>query len=177
MSLVGCIVERCPTWQFRVQTDRRKIRLIESNAKCRYLKIWPVNGLCGSCFICLRPPPHTLIESNAKSRYLKIWPVHGLCGSCLICLRPPPHTLIESNAKCHYLKILLVHGLCGRCFICLRPPPHLWPHIPPHTLYTYSHMEKGGGGGGELTREKVSGAIVHIAGDWLTCLIWVISCL
>ena len=36
---------------------RRKIRLIESNVKCRYLKNWPVKGLCGRCFICLRPPP------------------------------------------------------------------------------------------------------------------------
>ncbi len=32
---------------------RRKIRLIECNAKCRYLKNWPVTGLCGRCFICL----------------------------------------------------------------------------------------------------------------------------
>ncbi len=29
---------------------RRKIRLIESNAKCRYLKSWPVKGLCGRSF-------------------------------------------------------------------------------------------------------------------------------
>jgi hypothetical protein len=33
---------------------RRKIRLTESNAKCRYLR--PVKILCGRCFICLRPP-------------------------------------------------------------------------------------------------------------------------
>ncbi len=36
---------------------RRKIRLIESNAKYRYLKKLPVKGLCGRCFICLRPRP------------------------------------------------------------------------------------------------------------------------
>ncbi len=39
---------------------RRKIRLIESNAKCRYLKIELVKGLCGRCFICLRPTPNPL---------------------------------------------------------------------------------------------------------------------
>ncbi len=33
---------------------RRKIILIESNAKCRHLKYLPVKGLCGRC---LRPPP------------------------------------------------------------------------------------------------------------------------
>jgi hypothetical protein len=38
-------------------TYRRKIRLIECNAKCRYLKNWPLKGLCGRCFIFLRPPP------------------------------------------------------------------------------------------------------------------------
>ncbi len=38
---------------------RRKIRLIESNAKCRYLKNWPVKGHCGRCFICLRSPSIT----------------------------------------------------------------------------------------------------------------------
>ncbi len=74
--------------------------------------------------------------------------------------------LIESNAKCRYLK----KGLCGRCLICMRPLPLLWPHTPPPpcTLYTciqvpvyaYSHSE---GGRGELTREKVRGAIVHKA--------------
>jgi hypothetical protein len=31
--------------------DRRKIRLIEGNAKCRHLKNWPVNGLCGRLLI------------------------------------------------------------------------------------------------------------------------------
>jgi hypothetical protein len=31
-------------------------RLIECNAKCRYLKNLPVKGLCVRCFICLRPP-------------------------------------------------------------------------------------------------------------------------
>ncbi len=35
----------------------RKIRQRESNAIYRNLKNWPVKGLCGRCFICLRPPP------------------------------------------------------------------------------------------------------------------------
>jgi hypothetical protein len=36
--------------------DRRKIRMIECNVKCRYLEKLK-KGLCGRCFICLRPPP------------------------------------------------------------------------------------------------------------------------
>jgi hypothetical protein len=30
---------------------RRKIRLIEGNAKCRHLKNLPVKGLCGRCYL------------------------------------------------------------------------------------------------------------------------------
>ncbi len=87
--------------------------------------------------------------------------------------------LIESNVICRFLKKFPVKGLCGRCFTCLRPSPLLWPHTlhppPPVThcilvfMYNYSHGERGGG---ELTREKVRGAIIHKAGrkyqhDWL----------
>ncbi len=35
---------------------RRKTRLIESNAKCRYLNNWLGKGLCCRCFTFLRPP-------------------------------------------------------------------------------------------------------------------------
>jgi hypothetical protein len=42
---------------FFVCQGRRKIRLIECIAKCRYLKNLSVKGLCGRCFSCLRPPP------------------------------------------------------------------------------------------------------------------------
>jgi hypothetical protein len=65
-------------------------------------------------------------------------------------------------------------GLFGKCFICLSPPPITTPYSPlTHCIvykYTYSHRE--GGGGVELTRENVRGAIVHKAGqkyqhDWL----------
>ncbi len=75
------------------------------------------------------------------------------------------------------LKIWHVKGLCGRCFFCLRPPPLLWPHNPPpYTLYTciqYNYSQRGGvRRGGEVTRDKIRGAIVHKAGrkyqhDWL----------
>jgi hypothetical protein len=38
--------------------DGKKIRLIESNVKCCYKKIDLYRvGLCGRCFICMRPPP------------------------------------------------------------------------------------------------------------------------
>ncbi len=36
---------------------RRKIRLIESNAKFRYLKKLTCKGTSRQVFICLRPPP------------------------------------------------------------------------------------------------------------------------
>jgi hypothetical protein len=72
--------------------------------------------------------------------------------------------MIESNAKYRYLK----KSTCGR-FLSVRGPS------PPMTLYTpppirvYSiliHTGKGeSGGGGELTEEKVRGAIVHKAGQ------------
>jgi hypothetical protein len=45
-----------------LNSDRRKNRLVEYNAKCRYLQKWPVKGLSGRCFICLSPSlllPHT----------------------------------------------------------------------------------------------------------------------
>ncbi len=40
---------------------RRKIRLIEGNAKCRHLKKFTCKGTLRQVFICLRsPPPYTL---------------------------------------------------------------------------------------------------------------------
>jgi hypothetical protein len=35
--------------RIRKEVYRRKIRLIESNAKCRYIKNRPVQGHCGQC--------------------------------------------------------------------------------------------------------------------------------
>ncbi len=41
---------------------RRKIRLIEDNARCHHLQNWPTKGLCGRCFMSeaqnSTPPPH-----------------------------------------------------------------------------------------------------------------------
>jgi hypothetical protein len=43
------------------QSDpRRKIKLIEGNAKCRHLKNGPGKGLCGRCLSVWGPEPHTL---------------------------------------------------------------------------------------------------------------------
>jgi hypothetical protein len=39
-----------------VYANRRKVRLIENNDKCRYLKNWHVKGLCIRCFFCRSPP-------------------------------------------------------------------------------------------------------------------------
>ncbi len=55
---------------------RRKIRLIECNDKCRYLNKLTCKGICGRCFICLRPPPllppltHMYIFSNSSLQSL-----------------------------------------------------------------------------------------------------------
>jgi len=42
---------RTEVWvpQLGKSLERRNIRLIEGNAKCRHLKKWPVKGLCGRC--------------------------------------------------------------------------------------------------------------------------------
>jgi hypothetical protein len=42
-----------------VRYKRRKIRLIEGNAKCRHLKKCPLKGLCGRCLSVRGPGPHT----------------------------------------------------------------------------------------------------------------------
>ncbi len=70
-----------------------------------------------------------------------------------------------------------VKGLCNMCFICLRPLLPSWDSISPpltHCLGLYSILIHTGKRerGGDLTREKVGWAIVHIAGSksWLTDL-------
>jgi hypothetical protein len=75
--------------------------------------------------------------------------------------------LIESNAKCRYLTKLMCKGTLRQVFYLSEAPSSSYDTIPPplHTvhvytvLYTYSHRE----GRGELTKEKVRGAIFHKA--------------
>ncbi len=45
--------------------------------------------------------------------------------------------------------------------------PPMTPYFPPYTLYGYTYMysHRAVIGGGELTREKVRGAIVHKGGS------------
>jgi hypothetical protein len=73
------------TWRVFKCWHRRKIRLVECNAKCRYPKYWPVKGLSGRCFICLRPSP-------------LLWP-HT----------PPPYTLYV-----YTVYLLYLHRVGGR---------------------------------------------------------------
>jgi hypothetical protein len=74
--------------------------------------------------------------------------------------------LIECNPKFCYLKKLPVkRDFAAGVYLSEAPSPPMTPYTPRYTLYacilhTYSHRE----GGGELTREKVRGAIVHKAG-------------
>ncbi len=134
---------------------------------------------CCCCFVC-------------HGKHSRCWPARWsrsgrLSPPPLPPTPPPPPTwtvqspirreirLTESNAKSRYLKNWALKGLCGRCFICILSPP-MTPYSPNYILYTciqytYSHRE-GGGDSGELTREKVRGAIDHKIGrkykhDWL----------
>jgi hypothetical protein len=50
-------------------TDRRNIRLIEGNAKCRHLKDWPVKGLCGRCLSVWGPFPPRFSFGVVKQFY------------------------------------------------------------------------------------------------------------
>jgi hypothetical protein len=43
--------ESGPHWHYKGGKKLRKIRLIECNAKCSYLKNLPVKGFCARCFI------------------------------------------------------------------------------------------------------------------------------
>jgi hypothetical protein len=55
---------------------RGKIRLIECNVKCHFLKNVPLKVLCGRCYICLRPHPllypplHMYMFSNSSLQSL-----------------------------------------------------------------------------------------------------------
>jgi hypothetical protein len=74
---------------------------------------------------------------------------------------------IESNAKCHHQKNLPVKGLLRQVFyLSEAPSPPTTPYSSPplsHCIRVYSiliHTAKGG----ELTREKVTGAMLYNAG-------------
>jgi hypothetical protein len=58
-SSVGCagVQHPPPALSARQRYDLRKIRLIESNPKCRYLKKLTYKETLRQGFICLRPPP------------------------------------------------------------------------------------------------------------------------
>ncbi len=79
--------------------------------------------------------------------------------------------LIENSAKCCYLKKLSCKRILQQVFYLSEPlSPPMTPYpLPPftHFIRVYSTLirtGKGGRGGGELTREKVRGTIVHKAG-------------
>ncbi len=112
---------------------RRKIRLMVGNAKCRYLKLWPVKGLCGRCLFVRGP------ETPYPPPLYTLYPCRKI-------------RLIDGNAKCCHLKKLTSKGTWRQAFICLRPRTS----YPPHTLntciqYTYSLRE---GGVGESEPER-----------------------
>ncbi len=75
--------------------------------------------------------------------------------------------LIECNAKCRYLQKLTCEGTLRQVFYLSEAfSLPMTPYYPPYTLYTciYSIIIYTGKGGGDLTREKVRGAIVHKVG-------------
>ncbi len=53
---IVCIL-KCIQRNFTEALHRRKIRQIESNVKCRYLKKLTCKGTLRQVFICLKPPP------------------------------------------------------------------------------------------------------------------------
>ncbi len=115
-------------------------------------------------------------ECFELSLIIEIWERVNLKGPKvnIACTHCRKIRLMESNAKCRYLKNLICKGglyldFTARILPVWGPLPCYDP-IPPltHWRCTYSHTD----GGGELTREKVRGAIVHKAGqkyqhDWL----------
>jgi hypothetical protein len=83
---------------------------------------------------------------------------------------PPPPILI-CLLSTEILFVMTCKGTLRQVFyICLRPlPSNDTIPLPPYTLYkciqfTYSLREGREGSGRKLTREKVSGAMVHKAG-------------
>ncbi len=65
------------TWEKKDEERVEGVENLDSNAKCRYLKNWPVKGLCGSCFSVCGPlpsydpmrPPYTLYTCLHTEQY------------------------------------------------------------------------------------------------------------
>ncbi len=94
---------------------RRKIRLIEGNAKCRHLKKLTCKGTLRQVFICLRPPP--------------------LLG---FCLGWSSNFAGSETGQIQTVKVL--QNMVSNRTTCL-PPLHT---VYVHTI-SYSHREGGGG--------------------------------
>jgi hypothetical protein len=121
---------------------RREIRMIESNAKCRYLKKLACKGTLRQVFICLRHPPLL----GFCLGWLSIF-VGSECG------QKQSVKLLQnmvSNTTQHHPIPFQIHTACI------------------HSTLTWERGE----GLGKWTREKVRGTIVHKAGSkiptWLT---------
>ncbi len=69
-----------------LEADRRKIRLIENNAKCRHLKKLPVKGLCGRCLSVLGPLPSKVLQKIVSNTTQHPPPIrfqpHTVCTYC-----------------------------------------------------------------------------------------------
>jgi hypothetical protein len=69
---------------------------------------------------------------------------------------------IETNAKCCYLTMFICKGILRQVFhLSKAHSPPMTPYSPPHTLYMCILIHRGGG---ELTRENVTGAKFHKVG-------------
>ncbi len=105
----------------------RKIRLIESNGKCRYLKKLTCKGTLRQVFICLRPPP-----------------LLGFClgwSSNFVVLNLVRNRVLNSCRMWSPTQLNTPHPLSAtHCLYVL-----------------YFHFWEGGGVGGRWTREKVRG--------------------
>jgi hypothetical protein len=71
---------------------------------------------------------------------------------------------MDTKAKCRHLKKLPVKGLWAGVYLTETSSPPMTPYPPPYTLIRYTVYLSTQGRGGELHREKVRGAPVHIAG-------------
>ncbi len=142
MQLTAQIHTPCGPPPLPFLPNRRQIRLIESNAKCCYLKKFTCKGTLRQVFICLRPPP--LLD------FCLGW-CCNFVGS-------------ESGQK---QSVKLLQNMLSNT--TQHTPIPFQPHTV--CIYCTLTMGRGEGRG-RWTREKVKEAIVHKAGSkiltWLT---------